>query len=273
LCFSPHGRPETRRAEPVAEGTVEVVEPAVIVTERNPDIMRLYELLSRLANRVGGPRRLRDQRARRDLPLRGVYYFFEPGEFRSDRDDESRVVRVGTHALKSGAKSTLWGRLSQHRGSSRSGGGNHRGSIFRLLVGSALANQSRTPLPNSWGVSSSVRGAAERLGVEPAAIKEAEADLERRVSAHIGQMPFLWLNVADAPGPESERDLIERNSIALLSGYRSRAADSPSPEWLGNSSDREPVRRSGLWNNRHVDAAYDPSFLDLMEAWIESSAK
>ena len=31
----------------------------------------------------------------------------------------------------------------------------------------------------------------------------------------------------------------------------------------GLHSDREPVRRSGLWNNRHVDEGYDPSFLDV----------
>lgn len=241
--------------------------------DRLADRLRFYELLERLASQVGGPRLLGNCHATMDWPPRGVYFFLESGETRSSTGDGDRVVRVGTHALKSGAKSTLWRRLSQHRGSSSTGGGNHRGSIFRLLVGSALANQSRTPLPDSWGVSSSVRGAALKLGVESSAIKEAETDLERRVSAYIGQMPFLWLNVDDRPGPESDRDLIERNSIALLSGYRSPAADTPSPEWLGNSSDREPVRRSGLWNNRHVDAAYDPSFLDLMESWIEGSVR
>ena len=237
------------------------------------DTVRFYELLERLARRVDGPRRLQTCNGLMSWPTRGIYFFFERGEYRSTSGKSLRVARIGTHALKSGAKSTLWRRLSQHRGSTRTGGGNHRGSIFRLLVGSALANQSRTPLPDSWGVSSSVRGAAQKLGVESSAIKEAEADLERRVSAYIGQMPLLWLPVDDAPGPESDRDVLERNSIALLSGYHSRAVDSPSLEWLGNSSDREPVRRSGLWNNRHVDAAYDPSFLDLMEVWIESAAR
>ncbi len=235
--------------------------------------MRLYELLGWLANRIGGTRCLRDHRPRRDLPQRGVYCSFEAGEFRSGRDNERRVVRIGTQALKSGARSSLWRRLSQHRRSTRTGGGHYRGSIFRLHVASALANQRRTPLPISWGVSSSVRGAAEILGVERAAIKDAEADLERRVSPYIGQMPFLWLNVDDAPGPESDRDVIERNSIALLSRYCSPAADSPSPGWLGHSSDRERVRRSGLWNSNHVDGEYDPSFLDLMEKWIDTSSE
>jgi hypothetical protein len=31
-------------------------------------------------------------------------------------------------------------------------------------------------------------------------------------------------------------------------------------------SDRERVRQSGLWNNRHVDETYDPRFLDVFES-------
>jgi len=52
--------------------------------------------------------------------------------------DGNRVVRVGTHGLKTGSTSTLWGRVHQHR-DTREGGGNHRGSVFRLHVGQALA--------------------------------------------------------------------------------------------------------------------------------------
>ena len=102
-------------------------------------------------------------------------------------------------------------------------------------------------------------------------MNEAEADLETRVSEYIGRMPFLWLNVSDAPGPSSNRGLIERNAIALLSGYRCPAADRPSTEWLGHCSDRERVRRSGLWNSNHVHETYDPSFLDEMESRIDAT--
>ena len=80
-------------------------------------------------------------------------------------------------------------------------------------------------------------------------------------------MPFLWLDVGDEPGPRSERGTIERNAIALLNGYREPALDPPSASWLGHSSDRYRVRRSGLWNNRHVDEDV-PSFLDAMEKRI-----
>ena len=235
------------------------------MAERVADTIRFYELLDRLGTRVGGPRFLQSCHGRIDWPTRGVYFFHESGEARSEMGGGRRVVRIGTHGLKNGSRSTLWGRLSQHRGSPGSGRGNHRGSIFRLIVGIALSNRNNVPLPESWGVAGSVGEVARRLNVDRVAVREAEADLEARVSEYIGRMPFLWLDVNDPPGPKSNRGLIERNAIALLSGYRQPAADGPSTQWLGHHSDRERVRLSGLWNNNHVDEAYDPSFLDAME--------
>ena len=104
--------------------------------------------------------------------------------------------------------------------------------------------------------------------MDRAEVKRAEAGLEALVSRTIGAMPFLWLNVGDSPGPGSQRALIERNTIALLSGYREPPPDPPSPSWLGRHSDRQPVRRSGLGNNRHVDETYDPFFLDVLDEQI-----
>ena len=188
------------------------------MAERLADTIRFYELLDRLATQVGSPRLLQRCHAGMDWPPRGVYFFYESGEARSGTGAGERVVRIGAHGLTNGSRSTLWGRLSQHRGSSRSCGGNHRGSIFRLVVGIALAKRVKIPLPDSWGVGRSVSEAARKLNVDMSAVNEAEAGIEARVSEYIGQMPFLWLNVNDAPGSTSSRGLIERNAIALLSG-------------------------------------------------------
>ena len=117
--------------------------------ERVAYTVRFYELLSSLAAGLGGWRRLAECSGRMNWPQRGVYFFFEPGESRSRSGTGNRVVRVGTHALKDGSRSTLWQRLSQHRGNARGDGGNHRGSIFRLLVGAALARRGDCPLPPS----------------------------------------------------------------------------------------------------------------------------
>ncbi len=238
------------------------------MADRLTDTRRFYELLVTLQNCVGGPRRLVDCTGRMEWPRRGLYFFCEAGEERSGSGTGLRVVRVGTHGLAAGSRSTLWGRLSQHRGTSR-GSGNHRGSIFRLLVGIALARQQGIALPPSWGVGGDPGAAARRLGLDRSGVKLAEADLEMRVSRYIGDMPFLWLGVEDEPGPASQRGLIERNAIALLSGYREPAPDPPSTDWLGHLSDRDRVRGSGLWNNNHVDEDYALSFLDVLARRVD----
>jgi hypothetical protein len=94
-------------------------------------------------------------------------------------------------------------------------------------------------------------------------VRSGELALERHVSQIIGNMWFLWLAIEDEAGPESRRAYIERNSIALLSNYNKVALDAPSLEWLGHYSNRERVRKSGLWNQNHVEEPCDPTFLEL----------
>lgn len=225
--------------------------------QRLAHLQRFYALLDHLAKILAGPRKLADCSGRMGWPARGVYIFFEVGETRSDSGSGMRVVRVGTHALKAGSRTSLWQRLSQHRGVARSGGGNHRGSIFRLLVGEAIARQSGLDYP-TWG-----QGGSARRDV-----RDTEQPLEQLVSWKIAAMPFLWLAVEDEPGPNSLRGYIERNAIALLSNTGAQVLDPTSGDWLGAYSGRERVRRSGLWNQNHVDESYDPDFLEVMEEQI-----
>ena len=70
--------------------------------DRLADTVCFYSLLDRLAQRVGGPRLLKDCHGRMSWPQRGVYFFFETGESRSWSGSGPRITRVGTHALKSG---------------------------------------------------------------------------------------------------------------------------------------------------------------------------
>ena len=219
---------------------------------------RFYECLARLEWHLDGARKLSDCSGRLSWPERGVYFFMEPGETRSDSGPGLRIVRVGTHGLRPGSKSTLWNRLAQHKGT-RSGGGNHRTSIFRLIVGTALMARDRLDCP-SWG---------DRQSMANRETRAMERAVETAVSAKIGRMPFLWLPVDDEPGPESLRGYIERNSIALLSNYRAQPLDAPSGTWLGHHCDREKVRASGLWNSEHVDEAYDSAFLDAMARLVD----
>jgi hypothetical protein len=177
-------------------------------------LKRFYSILDALEHNIGGAKTLAECKGRMNWPKRGVYFFREPGEVRSDTGTGPRIVRVGTHALKAGGSTTLWGRLSTHRGQVRSGGGNHRGSIFRLIVGTALISRDGHTFP-TWGEGNS---AAKD-------IRAAEVERECAVSEVIGKMPFLWLSIGDEPGPESQRGKIERNAIAPLSNFQKTPLD------------------------------------------------
>ncbi len=225
------------------------------MSDRVENLVRLYNELARLQKNIGDVCRLSHCHRGMTWPRRGVYFFMEDGECRTDTGQGSRIVRIGTHALKIGAKSTLWGRLSQHKGNEESGGGNHRGSIFRSLVGRALNREEQC---TTWGQGNTAKGD----------IRKREEPLEREVSCVIRDMPFLWLAINDNPGPGSLRGYLERNAIALLSNYQKTPIDSSSPEWLGHSCNRDRVRRSGLWNQNHVDEDCDPAFLDTFAALV-----
>jgi len=235
------------------------------MTDHAQALERFYRLLDELAEKVGGPRLLSRCDARTGWPIRGVCFFFEPGELR--RDGRPRVVRIGTHALNSRSTTTLWTRLAQHRGTrggTSPGGGNHRASVFRKHVGAALLGRdpelATDPAAASWG-----RGFSA-----PSSVVALEANHERRVSDYIGAMPMLWVPVEDPPGPGSDRASIERGCIALLSTATNPAADPPSPSWLGTNSDRPAITASGLWNVRHVHDQPDPAALEVLQHWIRT---
>jgi hypothetical protein len=97
--------------------------------ERIEHLLRFYSILGKLERSIGGPRILADCRGRMSWPARGVYFFREAVKNRSDSGQGPRIVRVGTHALKTGSKAKLWTRLSQHKRQPSTGGGNHRGPI------------------------------------------------------------------------------------------------------------------------------------------------
>jgi len=225
---------------------------------RKEDLISFYDILKILEKKTGGPFYLSESLPI-SLPRRGVYFFMEAGELRTHTGAGHRIVRVGTHGLTQGSKSTLKQRLNQHRGVLTSGGGNHRGSIFRLLVGTTLP--AIRAGDSTWGKETTAN-ADIRINEEP---------FEREVSNLIRKMPYLYLDVDDIASASSLRGFIERNSIALLSNYQKPSLDPPSKEWRGYQCNREKVRLSGLWNQKHVDETYDPSFLNTLELLINKN--
>lgn len=232
-------------------------------SDRVAALEAFYESLACLRERLGGYRRLGSCAATSGFPRRGVYFFLDLEEPRSPGGG-LRVVRVGTHAVSAGSQTTLWSRLAQHRGylsGDFDGGGNHRGSIFRLHVGRALIRRDSLAGPGSttWGVGQSASPATRR----------EEHPIEVAVSGYIRALPFLWVEVDDAPSVRSVRRYVERQAIALLSATPEGMTARPS--WLGHFSDRPAIRQSGLWNVKHVEQAWEEQFLGVFAELVRKT--
>jgi len=228
-------------------------------SQRLADLDRFYFLLKRLSLEGSDARLLQDSSGKLRWPSRGLYFFFDPLELRSFDSKTCRIVRVGTHAVSRGSKSTLWGRLRTHRGS-EDGQGNHRGSIFRLHVGAALQASREGARIATWGVGQS----AEKN------IRAQEEVLEREVSGYLSRLAVIVLGVEDDPGPASDRSYLERNSIGLLCGPTG-PVDLPSEGWLGRNSRSPEIRSSGIWNIDHVFTKYDTRFLNVLEQYVDAT--
>ena len=209
--------------------------------DRNEHIDRFYELLASLEERVGGKRMLKDCHRNMGWPERGVYFFFEKGQTRSQSPNDLRVVRVGTHAVTARSKSRLWHRLYEHK---QDGGR----SVFRDHVNRALK----------------VRAADN--GQHP------EHNHTQCISRYIGRMPFLVLNV-EGDDSHHSRTRLERNAIALLSNWRANERQEPFDDWLGNYSGKAEIRKSGLWNVQHVKGTYKSYFLKDLEKHVDQTGE
>jgi hypothetical protein len=197
------------------------------------------------------------------LAPRGVYFFVDPSEPRTDSGTGARLVRVGTHAVKTTSRATLWTRLAQHRGTRGRLGGNHRASIFRNLVGEAVARRDGLNF-RTWGYGSSARAAASHFGVPRERLLADELELEQATSGLIGELPLVVL-----PADElADRVFVERDAVALLSNFGRAPIDPASSGWLGRHSKRARVSCSGLWNNDYVDEAYEPSLIERVDAMM-----
>ena len=218
------------------------------MSQRELHLRQLYEMLARVVGaRTDGPPLLRDV-GRMAPTCAGVYFFFEAGEVR--RNQGLRVVRVGMSSRS--LRSRLVGQhlTGNHRDDHRDDEGNLRASVFRKHVGAALIRRDCLAC-RTW-----------RMPTEPDhdAQRRAESDIEGRVTQALGAMPVVWV-VANGP----DNRCIEQNAIGLLSNYQRPVVDPPSAAWLGRSCDREEIRKSGLWNVKHVTSGYDPAMLEKLD--------
>jgi hypothetical protein len=224
------------------------------MADRIDDVIRFYELLAELQDKIGGKPCLAKCRNGKGWGSPGVYFFFERGEYRSDSGQGKRVVRVGCTRTDR----PLCERFNNHRT-----GGSHRNSQFRIVIGSALKNRDNIKGVPSWAVFPAAN--AERLfNLTSQERRQQEGTLEVVVSEYIESMPFLWLVVKS----ESHRQFIESNSILLLSNRWGTKLDPPANDWLGFSSGKPKICASGLWCETYTKPIpkrkYDSQILELL---------
>jgi hypothetical protein len=212
-----------------------------------------YKVIWRLARKFGF-HRLKDV-IDQDMPGSGVYLFFDERERRLKDIEQLRIVRVGTHGVASGSKASLRDRMRTHFGTA-SGEGNHRSSIFRLHTGRSLINAKLGPAIESWGSSAGDKNALV-----------TERELERTVSKYLAELHVLLIAVPGESGKSNDRAYLEQNLIALLSNG-CKPLDPPSCEWLGLSSAKREIRKSGLWNVNHVEQRFDPAYLGVLDYYV-----
>lgn len=220
-------------------------------------LLRFDALIRLLSHHQKRGRRLAGSSGRQDWPTRGIYLVTEP----VGNGGRDRVTRVGTHAVSAGSRTTLWNRISTHRGG-LAGGGSHRSSIFRAHIGRALMRRHPDAgAPGTWGVGQSA-------GPE---IRQPEHVWEELVSRAIGDMRMLWLDIPDSAGPRSDRAYLERNIIGLLSRATLAGARSmPDRQWLGHDSTDWRIAISGLWNLDYLFDRPDTRFLDVLEVYVHA---
>lgn len=191
-------------------------------------------------------------------PERGVYIILEPTIL--PITGMPRVTRIGTHAVSSGSKTTLWNRLSTHRGTTQ-GLGSHRSSIFRSHIGKAImASTMGEQFPSTWGEGQTATKDT----------RTTEEALERLVSSYIGDLSLIWLDVPGEAAPDTDRAFVEQNLISLYSrlGF---LYPSTIGRWLGERSPEWRIASTGLWNLNHALGPLHNSFPLVFEHYVEAT--
>lgn len=224
----------------------EWVQQALALATRVSDLRTLYSHIAEARKR--GQTFLLGELAERTLPERGVYIFLDASE-QSAWSRGPRIVRVGTHGVSLGSKSSLRNRLRNHLGPSH-GIGSHRGSIFRLHVGRAMleAGGRNEPEVPSWGVGQQA----------PKPVPDLEIALERRVTDYLRQLEVFVFAIDDPASKTSLRAVAETQLIGLMTAG-GVGLEAMSDRWLGNHSPVASIRQTGLWNVRDVGAPYRPA--------------
>jgi len=162
-----------------------------------------------------------------EIPKNGIYILFEKGENAHFTD---RIVRVGTHT----GNNQLRSRLKQHFINEKKDR-----SIFRKNIGRALLNKVNDPFLEKWDLDLTTRKAKEKYS--DSIDFEKQDEIEKKVTKYIQNNFTFAIFQIDEKDKRLNLESKIISTVSLCSHCK------PSKKWLGLSSPKEKIRKSGLW--------------------------
>lgn len=163
----------------------------------------------------------------KDIPENGIYIIFEKGELFDSLD---RIVRVGTHT----GDKQLRSRLNQHFVKE-----NKNRSIFRKNIGRCLLNKDRSPYLPLWELDITSKAEKEKN------LKLLDFDFEKKIEKRISDYIQNNLSFCVFQVDTKEQRLFWESKIVSTLAKSNELK--PSKNWLGNSSTKDKIKASGLW--------------------------
>ncbi len=163
----------------------------------------------------------------KEIPENGIYIIFEKGEL---FDNFDRIVRVGTHT----GDKQLRSRLNQHFVKE-----NKNRSIFRKNIGRCLLNKDLSPYLSLWELDITSKAEKEKN------LKLLDLDFEKKIEKRISDYIQNNLSFCVFQVDTKEQRLFWESKIVSTLAKSNELK--PSKNWLGNSSTKDKIKASGLW--------------------------
>ena len=185
------------------------------------------------------------------LPRNGIYFFYEKGEVWGHGGNKPRIVRIGTHK-----SDNFRSRIKEHfllddrkmSFDSMKSAPKDR-SIFRKNIGRALLKKNSSYL-KMWNRDFMPRSNREKYGRlrNVAYEKKTEQQITKILRSNFA---FRFIVVENETKRIGSKGLESRliGTVARCSLCR------PSDNWLGLSSPKEKIRKSGLWQVQHLGSS------------------
>lgn len=204
------------------------------------------------------------------LPNKGIYFFYEKGEYCGHGTGSPRIVRVGTHRGGNFRSRIAYDHynLRERKMETLDQQRPHDRSIVRCHIGRALLNRARDPYLAVWKMDFTTRKIrdAKRHLLD----LNKEMVIEKEVTQILRQeFSFRFVEIAD----QIQRMGKEGLEGALIGTLVRCPQCTPSDGWLGLAHPEPKIRESGVWNIKLLEHAPLSSVeMGLLTAAIERTA-